>query len=61
MINFQQDTDKIYLYVEDPYEAKYQFLIRENKDLKHLLNVRMIWAIFIKILKNTFKIKNKKH
>ena len=27
LINQQLDIDKIYLYAEDPYEAKYQFLI----------------------------------
>ena len=37
LINNQPDIDKIYLYVKDPYEAKYQFLInkRENIGLKH--------------------------
>ena len=27
-----RDTDKIYLYVKDPYEAKYQFLINNRED-----------------------------
>ena len=38
MINHQQDIDKICLYAKDPYEAKYQFLIkkRESTGLKHL-------------------------
>ena len=33
----QPDIDKIYLYAEDLYEAKYQLLInkRENTGLKH--------------------------
>ena len=37
LINQQPDIDKIYLYVKDPYEAKYQFLInkRESTGLKH--------------------------
>ena len=37
LINNQQDIDTIYLYVKDPYEAKYQFLInkRESTGLKH--------------------------
>ena len=37
VINHQPDTDNSYLYVEDPYEAKYQFLIkkRENVRPKH--------------------------
>ena len=36
-INSQPDTDKIYSYAKDPYEAKYQFLInkRESTGLKH--------------------------
>ena len=31
------NTDNIYLYAKDPYEAKYQLLIKkqENKGLKH--------------------------
>ena len=38
MIHQQSDIDKIYLYAKDPYEAKYQLLIkkRESTDLKHL-------------------------
>ena len=37
VINNQPDIDKIYLYVKDPYEEKYQYLInkRENTDLKN--------------------------
>ena len=37
LINNQQDIDKIYLYVKDPYEDKYQYLInkRESVELKH--------------------------
>ena len=37
LINNQPDTDKIYLYAKDPYEAKYQVLIskRESTGLKH--------------------------
>ena len=31
LINNQPDIDKIYLYAEDPYESKYQFLINERK------------------------------
>ena len=33
----QLDIDKIYLYAEDPYEAKYQYLInkREGVDIDH--------------------------
>ena len=37
LINNQPDIDKIYLYVKDPYEAKYQFWIntKESTGLKH--------------------------
>ena len=37
LINQQPDIDKIYLYTNNPYEAKYQFLInkRESTGLKH--------------------------
>ena len=40
LINNQPDTDKIYLYTKDPYEAKYQFSIneRESIGLKHFNN-----------------------
>ena len=68
LIHHQPDTDKIYLYDKDPYEAKYQLFInkRESTSLKHLndskplLNTQMIW-IFIKTLKNTTQIKNLKY
>ena len=37
LIGNQPDIDKIYLYAEDPYEAKYQYLItkREKVGLNH--------------------------
>ena len=37
LIRNQPDIDKIYLYTKDPYEAKYQFLIKkwEITGLKH--------------------------
>ena len=31
LINNQPDIDKIYLYAKDPYEAKYQYLIKKRK------------------------------
>ena len=31
LINNQPNIDKIYLYAEDPYEAKHQFLINKKK------------------------------
>ena len=30
LINHGPDTEKIYLYVKDPYEAKYQLLINKR-------------------------------
>ena len=38
LINNQPDIAKIYLYAKDPYEAKYQYLIkkREKVGLNHL-------------------------
>ena len=40
LINEQEDIDKIYLYVKDPYEPKYKYLIakREAAGIKHLNN-----------------------
>ena len=37
LISQQPETDKIYLYAKDPYEARYQFLInkRESTGLRH--------------------------
>ena len=37
LIENQPDIDKIYLYAEDPYEAKYQYLInkREGVGINH--------------------------
>ena len=37
-MNQQPDIDKIYLYAKDPYEAKYQFLIKKREDVgtKHV-------------------------
>ena len=38
----QPDSDKIYSYVKDPYEAKYQYLIkiRENVGIDHQNDLR---------------------
>ena len=33
LINQQPDIDYIYLYAEDPYEAKHQFLIEKREDV----------------------------
>ena len=51
------------MYAKDPYAAKYQFLINNQKStgLKHLSDSKPyneysnIWMVFIKILKNTVK------
>ena len=42
LINNQPDTEKIYLYAKDPYEAKYQYLInkREKEGLDHFKDPR---------------------
>ena len=69
LMNRQPDIYKIYLYVKDPYDAKYQLLInkREVAGIKHFndseafINNQMIWIIFIKILKNTIQLKSKKN
>ena len=68
LINHELDTDEIYSYAKDLYEAKYQLLIkkRESTGLKYLnlnyskdlLNTQMIWMISMKIMKNTVQIKN---
>ena len=31
LINHEPKSDKIYLYVKEPYEAKYQLLIKKEK------------------------------
>ena len=57
---------KIYLYSENPYEAKHHYLIkkREKSDLQNLkypkvlLNIQIICSKFIKILKNTTQAEN---
>ena len=34
LINNQPDIDKIYLYAKDPYEDKYQFLIKKRENIE---------------------------
>ena len=59
----------LFIYGKDPYEAKDQFLVNKRKstglkhlnDSKALLNTRMIWMIFIKMLKNPTQTRNTKH
>ena len=53
LINHDPDIDKIFSYVKDLYEAKYQLLINKRE------NAQMKGMIFIKILKNTIQIKNR--
>ena len=68
-MNHQPDIDKIYLYANDPYKGKYQYLITKREVLEQsilmilqiLLNTRMIWMIFIKTLKITGQIRNLKY
>ena len=42
LINNQPDIDKIYLYAKDPYEVKYQYLIkkREKVGLNHFNDLK---------------------
>ena len=50
LIHQQPDIDKIYLYGKDPYEAKYEFLIKRREDVewKHFNDSRA----FIEYLNN---------
>ena len=34
LINNQQDIDKIYLYANNPYEDKYQYLINKRENIR---------------------------
>ena len=34
LINNQPDIDEIYLYTKDPYEDKYQFLIKKSESIR---------------------------
>ena len=42
LINNQPDIDKMHLYAKDPYEAKYQLLIKKREDagIKHLNDLK---------------------
>ena len=68
LINHEPDIDNIYLYVEDPYKAKYQLLIskKESKGLKYLNDSKAFIEYSndmddIKMLKNTIQIKKEKY
>ena len=43
LTNNQPDIDKIYLYAKDPYEAKYQYLIKkkEKVGLNHFNDLKV--------------------
>ena len=64
-----QILKKIYLYAENPYEAKYHFFINKQESTglsilmiqNILFNTQMIWIIFMKILKNTTRIISNKY
>ena len=64
----QPDIDKIYLYAEDPYEAKYQYLINKRekvgldhfKDPKAFIEYEMICKMFTKMSKITIQERNVK-
>ena len=66
--NHEPDIDNIYLYVEDPYKAKYQLLIskKESTGLKYLNDSKAFIEYSndmddIKMLKNTIQIKKEKY
>ena len=69
LTNNQSDINEIYLYPKDPYEAKYQFLIKkiESAGLMYLkiwsllLNTQMICKMFTQTLKNIKQLKNVKY
>ena len=70
LISHQQDIDKIYLYAKNPFEAKYQLLIKKRsgasiKCFNGLEAFIEYWwyydsMVFIKILKSTIQTKNEK-
>ena len=68
LINTQPDIYKIYANAKDPYEAKYQYLIKKNEKvrlkqmiIKLLLNTQIISKMFIKILKNIIQERSAKY
>ena len=56
LINNQPDIDKIYLFVKDPYEDKYQYLInkRESIGLKHF-NVPKAFIEYLNDMHDVYK------
>ena len=69
LINNQPHIDKIYLYAKDPYEAKYQLLIkkRESASINHFNNSKAFTEYsddmgdIYKIIKEYNQIKNGKY
>ena len=67
LIKYQPDIDKIYLYANNPSEAKYQFSInkRQSTGLNHLNDSKVFIGysndMDIKMLKNTIQIQNIKY
>lgn len=61
LINHQQDIDKIYLCVKDPYEPIYQYLIKRHKrvglecfsDQRLPWNTQMMWMMSQEVFKST--------
>ena len=56
LINNQPDIDKIYLYSQDPYEAKYQYLIKKRGkvELDHFNN-RKAFLEYSKDIQDVYK------
>ena len=65
LITHQPDIDKIYLFIKNLYETKYQLTKAKVSFqsialiLKLLLKTIMVWMIFTKIWMNTIQIKTK--
>ena len=54
LISHQPDTDKLYLYAKDPYEAKYQLFFNKQESTKKTPSVQnfhaLKYGLLIKIL-----------
>ena len=62
-ISHQSDVDKMCLHTKDPCEEKYQLLVKNMNNStvtipKTVLNTRILWMIFMKILINKIETKN---
>ena len=56
LIKNQPDTDKIYLYAKDPYEAKYQFLINKRERVGiNCLNDPKVFIQYFNDMYNVYK------